>query len=121
MANRIGKDDLRNTKEFYPIRLGFYGALSEGDLKRHIDNDTLVYKHWHLQSLNLQMVTRQGFIFSNSNGSIRYSLTLKIEANTLYIACDCDRRVERLCHHACNALKHLISIKGESVFSGKLA
>lgn len=116
MADRINKDELRNTQSPYLLRLNRYGLLYTEDVKAHIDPETRIYKTWHLTTLRLLSVNNGIFEFLNSNGNISYRLTIQMANEKLLITCNCDRRVVLLCHHAYTALRQLIAENGEDVF-----
>ena len=116
MITDVNRQKTHNTCEAYSIRLNRHGLLSEEDLKRHIDLETYTYKHWHMGALKLRSTAKGRLEYLNSNGNISYVLTIAITDRKLWVSCDCNRRVEGLCHHAYTALKHLISKRGEGMF-----
>jgi len=103
------KDDWRNSTEPYAIELsrGNY-ILTEWDVNCHIDSDTFAYKHW--PAPELLPLLQQGNILELSNTS----------DDQLQVSCNCNRKVERLCHHAYYALLHIINNFGIHYFQSKL-
>jgi hypothetical protein len=111
------KKDLRNTTTPYTIHLRERVLFLDGQmLKNHIDMNTLTYKEWHFPKLKV-ISFKEGLLkLSNINYNMTYELTIDITHNGLHISCNCDRRVEKLCHHAYYALAHIISTLGEQYF-----
>ncbi len=109
--------DLRNTTTPYTIYLHERAFLLDAQmLKKHIDANTLTYKDWHLPKLKV-ISFKEGLLkLYNINYNMLYELTIYIAHDGLHISCDCDRRVEKLCHHAYYALAHIISTLGERYF-----
>jgi hypothetical protein len=116
MEKQINKDNLRNTNEPYALPLNYLGLAFKVDLSAHIDNETRTFKRWHLSSLQLLSANDKQLCFKNSNGNISFVLTIQLEGYKLLVSCNCDRRVEMLCHHAYAALKQLILENGADVF-----
>ena len=107
----------RNTAEPYTIKLSRgRSILTEGDINEHIDNDTLSYKFWPYPEL--RMLTKQGdeLVMLNSCNSVRHILTIVVKCNQLQVACSCNRKVDKLCHHTYYGLKHIIAKGGIHFF-----
>ncbi|SIT33786.1 hypothetical protein SAMN05421788_113122 [Filimonas lacunae] len=120
MTKRINSDDLRNSREPYWIPLTYEGEIDTTTLKCHIDSYTRHFKHWHLDTITLFDIAPHVVQFKHSNGSIHFIMKVKFDDNHLVVSCDCDRKVEMLCHHSYRALKELINKKGEDVFRNYL-
>lgn len=105
----INKDDLRNSKEPYRLPLDWKGMLYKIDLKFNIDNETRTFKRWHLSELKLLSKEHRKVQYRNSNGNIYFTLSIELDNNGLLVSCDCDRKVDMLCHHAYTGLKQLIT------------
>lgn len=116
MSN-TNKADLRNSKEPYIIELNDQGRITKEELRFHIDSQTRQFKIWHLSSLKAEIFAGNTVTFKNSNGAIHYRMQVTFLKNSIHVTCDCDRRVERLCHHSYTALKDLIATEGETIFS----
>jgi len=115
------KDDWRNSREPYTIELTRgNGVLTELDMNGHIGWDTLKYMYW--SDPKVSELSRQGnrLELSNTSDGVRYILRVAIERNQLHVSCSCDRKVERLCHHAYYALHHIITQSGIHYFHSKL-
>jgi hypothetical protein len=109
-------ESLRNSREPYIIELDDRGGITKEQLKFHIDTETRQFKIWHLYSLKVEAIVRNTVRFKNSNGNIHYHMQLAFWNKCVLVSCDCDRRVERLCHHSYTALRELIATEGELIF-----
>ena len=118
---RPNKDDWRNSTEPYAVELsrGSY-ILTEWDVNCHIDSDTFAYKHWPAPELVLLLQQDNRLELSNSSDGVRYILTIRMECDQLHVSCNCNRKVERLCHHVYYALLHIINHFGTHYFQSKL-
>lgn len=116
MSN-TNKAELRNSREPYIIELDDHGRITKEGLRFHIDTQTRQFKIWHLSSLKAEIFAGNVVTFKNSNGTIHYRMQVTFFKHCIHVTCDCDRRVERLCHHSYTALNNLIATEGETIFN----
>ena len=111
----------RNSTEPYTIKLSRgRSILTEEDINEHIDDETLSYKFWPYPEL--RVLTKQGdeLVMLNSCNSVRHILTIVVESSQIHVACSCNRKVDKLCHHSYYALKHIIATGGIHFFQSIL-
>ncbi|GGH70136.1 hypothetical protein HNQ91_002951 [Filimonas zeae] len=113
---KTNKDDLRNTGYAYTIPLGRAGRLHADSLKKHIDSETFHYKQWPVTFVSPVKINQYKAEYTNTSGALSYTLAISVSNNEVHVICDCDRKVEMLCHHAYGALKYLITTGGEEYF-----
>lgn len=105
---------LRNTRESYTLKAK--DCFSENNRHfpgKHIDRDTHTYKHWHLPRLELIFCKAGTLCIANTSNGVCYELTIQVCEEMLQVSCNCDRRVEKLCHHAYYALDAIFSSSGK--------
>ena len=115
------KDDWRNSTEPYRIGLARSNyVLTEWDLNYNIDCETLTYKQWPQPEVKELSHEGNRLEYSNTSDGLRYILVVQVERNSLHVSCNCNRKVQQLCHHAYYGLLHLIDKFSINYFQTKI-
>lgn len=105
----------RTAMQPYTIALQSPYCLPYTALAHHATANELKRKRF--TGVNVKAVSfKDGTLMLEATGDAIYVIRIVVKPYCITVQCDCDREVEKLCHHACKSLEWLALTQGDYYF-----